>query len=132
MTLARVLWLLALLKLVTPPFVSIPVHGSPGVLACVFGVCGCDRHPTVIALARDALPLALLAVWFVGFIAALVIAINRWLRFQKLLSQARPAPAEWQSLAARLPGLRLAAERPDTTTAPAPEAEPATAVGVDV
>src|SRR5262245_16558538 len=64
--LAHVLWVLALVKLVTPPLVTVPLGHSPGALACTLGTCGCDHHSTTQTLIRDTLPWVVLAVWLAG------------------------------------------------------------------
>ncbi|HEX2476603.1 MAG TPA: M56 family metallopeptidase [Lacipirellulaceae bacterium] len=94
---ARILWLLALVKLVTPPLVSVQL----GSLACALGTCNCG-HAQTQSFVRDTLPWALLAAWSTGAGATLWLACCRWHRFQRLVAHARPAPPEWQSLAARL------------------------------
>jgi beta-lactamase regulating signal transducer with metallopeptidase domain len=94
---ARFLWVAALVKLVTPPIVSIPV----GSLACVLGTCNCG-HALGQSIVRDTLPWILLAAWSVGAVATLWMALRRWSQFQRLIARAAPAPQEWQSLATRL------------------------------
>lgn len=99
---ARVLWLFALVKLVTPPLVSVPIGDAAGTMACTLGVCGCSAHAGTQALVRDTLPWVLLAAWSAGAVATGWIAWRRWARFRKLLAHARPAPPDWQALAERL------------------------------
>ena len=36
---AHILWVLVLVKLVTPPLVSVPIGKSPGSVACALGTC---------------------------------------------------------------------------------------------
>jgi bla regulator protein blaR1 len=108
---AHVLWLLALVKLVTPPLVSVPLPGSPGVLACTLGVCGCERHAPAQTLVREKLPWALLAVWAAGAGATVWVAWRRWTRFRRLFDGASPVPPDWQSLAAQL-AAELSIRRP--------------------
>src|SRR5947207_396105 len=98
---ARVLWLLVLIKLVTPPLIRVPVHGTPGMLACAVGVCGCERHalPTLV---RDPLPWILLVAWSAGAAATACVAFGRVCWFRRLLTHVAPAPLEWQELAGRL------------------------------
>jgi beta-lactamase regulating signal transducer with metallopeptidase domain len=103
---ARILWVLALVKLVTPPVVSFQL----GSLACVLGTCNCG-HAHTQSFVRDTLPWALLAAWSTGAGATLWLSCCRWYRFQRLLAHANPAPPKWQSLAARL-GARLSIRRP--------------------
>lgn len=99
---AHLLWVLALVKLVTPPLVSVPVHAAPGNLACLLGTCGCASHPETPAVSWTALPWFLLGIWGIGAAATACMACHRWLRLRRLLAHATPAPAEWQDLAARL------------------------------
>jgi bla regulator protein blaR1 len=99
---AHILWVLVLVKLVTPPLVSVPLHGSPGIMACTFGNCGCGRHAQRQTIVRDTLPWVLLAAWSAGAGATGWTAWRRWTRFRRLMAHASPVPSEWQSLAARL------------------------------
>jgi bla regulator protein BlaR1 len=100
--LARGLWILALVKLVTPPLVNVPIAASPGPMECALGFCGCEQHPPHIAMVRGTLPLVLLAVWLAGAAATTFSAWRRWIRFQQLLEHASPAPVEWQKLSERV------------------------------
>jgi bla regulator protein blaR1 len=99
---AHILWVLVLVKLVTPPLVSVPLRESPGATACALGVCGCGQHGRTQTIVRNRLPWVLLAVWSAGAGATGWIAWRRWLRFRRLLAHAGPAPPEWQALAASL------------------------------
>jgi beta-lactamase regulating signal transducer with metallopeptidase domain len=99
---AHVLWLLVLVKLVTPPLVIVPLGQSPGAFACTLGLCGCDHHSPAQIFVRNALPWILLAAWSAGAGTTAWLTWRRWARFRRLMAHARPAPAEWQSLAARL------------------------------
>ena len=99
---ARILWVLVLVKLVTPPLVSVPLRESPGIMACALGACGCERHVRTQTIVRDTLPWVLLAAWSAGAGATGWAAWRRWTRFRRLMAHASPAPPEWQSLAARL------------------------------
>lgn len=101
-TVARFLWVLVLVKLVTPALVSFPVYELPAAWACAIGACGCEQHSRLGSSVRDALPWLLLATWMIGAGATVWAAWRRWARFQRLLAHAAPAPAEWQSLVARL------------------------------
>jgi bla regulator protein BlaR1 len=106
---ARILWVLVLVKLVTPPVVGVPLRVSPGAMACALGVCGCEHHAQTVA--RGTLPWVLFAMWSAGACATSWTAWRRWTRFQRLIAQASPAPPEWQSLAARL-SAELSIRRP--------------------
>lgn len=101
---ARVLWVLVLVKLVTPPLVSMPVHKSPGIVACALGTCGCQQHVHRQTILRDTLPWVLLAAWSTGAGATGWVAWRRWTRFRRLIAHAVPAPPEWQLLAEQLSG----------------------------
>jgi beta-lactamase regulating signal transducer with metallopeptidase domain len=98
---ARVLWVLVLVKLVTPPLVGLPFRLTPG-MACRLGVCGCEQHAQLQTAMRGSLPWILLAAWSAGAGATGWIAWRRWTRFRQLISHARIAPPEWQTLAASL------------------------------
>src|SRR6266568_4093212 len=63
---AHILWVLVLVKLVTPPLLSVPLGQSSGTSACAAGTCGCDHHSPTKTFAFDILPWTLLAVWSVG------------------------------------------------------------------
>ncbi len=113
---ARILWVIVLIKLVTPPLISVPLGGSPGTgisatVACALGTCRCGPHTAIQAVVRDGLPWILLVAWFAGAGATLLAARRRWVRFDRLLAHACPAAPEWQSLAARL-ALELSIRRP--------------------
>ena len=109
--LAHGLWVLALVKLVTPPLASGPVSGSAGPVACALGLCACDHHSGMQAFVRDTLPWILLSAWAIGAVAIAAIAALRWMRFRRLTANATPASPEWQTLAERIScqlGLRRA------------------------
>ena len=108
---ARILWLLVLVKLVTPPAVSVPIVELPSTMACALGLCNCPQHALAPPVVRGALPWVLLAVWSAGAGAIAWTACCRWSQFQRLAAHAQPAPSEWQSLAARLAG-ELSLRRP--------------------
>jgi beta-lactamase regulating signal transducer with metallopeptidase domain len=97
---AHTLWVLVLVKLVTPPLVSVPLQQSPLPPACQNGTCRCGTH--VQTAAPDTLPRILLAAWLTGAAATALTAWRRWARLRHLVAHADPAPAEWQALAARL------------------------------
>ncbi len=99
---AHVLWVLVLVKLVTPPLVNVPLHGSPGIMACTLGTCGCRQHAPRQTLVYDTLPWVLLATWSAGAAVTGWTAWRRWRRFRRLIAHTSPAPPEWQSLAASL------------------------------
>jgi beta-lactamase regulating signal transducer with metallopeptidase domain len=100
--LAHVLWVLVLVKLVTPPLVSVPVGKAPGSVACALGTCGCDHHSPTQAFLRDTLPWLLCGAWTAGAGLTAWTAWRRWTWFRRLTARASPAPAQWQALAARL------------------------------
>jgi bla regulator protein blaR1 len=99
---AHILWVLVLVKLVTPPLVSVPFGKSPGSVACTLGTCGCDHHSRTTTFVRDTLPWLLLAAWSVGAGTTTWTAVCRWTHFRRLTANASLAPPEWQALAARL------------------------------
>lgn len=99
---AHILWVLALVKLVTPPLVRVPLLTSPSEIACMLGTCGCDHHTELQTIASDRLPWIFLGMWTAGATATAWLAWCRSTRLRRLLAYARPAPAEWQTLAAHL------------------------------
>src|SRR4051794_32499749 len=94
---AHLLWVLVLVKLVTPPLVSVSLQEPPANSACLNGTCSCGPH--VQSTALTPLPWVLLAAWSAGAAATGWIAWRRWNRFRSLLAHAVPAPPEWQALA---------------------------------
>jgi beta-lactamase regulating signal transducer with metallopeptidase domain len=106
---ARIIWVLVLVKLVTPPLVSVPLGESSGMMACALGTCGCEHHARTMAGAM--LPWSLLGGWAIGAGATGWTAWRRWTRFRRLMAHASPAPPEWQSLAAQL-SVALSIRRP--------------------
>jgi beta-lactamase regulating signal transducer with metallopeptidase domain len=108
---AHILWVLVLVKLVTPPLVNVPLGRLPSSMACALGVCGCDHHSRTQAFVRDLLPWILLAAWSAGAGTTAWTAWRRWSWFRRLTARANPASQEWQSLAARL-AAQLSLRRP--------------------
>jgi beta-lactamase regulating signal transducer with metallopeptidase domain len=108
---ARVLWLLVLIKLITPSLLSVPVSTSPGKFACMLGMCRCGRHATAQMIVHDWLPWTLLAAWAAGAGATAWTAWRRWNRLQRLIADANPAPLTWQSQLEQLAS-ELAIRRP--------------------
>ena len=100
-----------LVKLVTPPLVSVPLGESSGLDGLYTRHLRLCRARARQAIWRDTLPWVLLAGWSAGAGAMGCVAWHRWARFRRLLAHARPAPPEWQSLAARLGG-ELSLRRP--------------------
>ena len=97
---ARVLWLLVLVKLVTPPLVSVPLVDLPPTFACALGECKCPAHAGTII---DHKFLSILfATWSAGALATAWLAHRRWTHFRRMIAHAKPAPSDWQSLAATL------------------------------
>jgi len=97
---AHVLWVLVLVKLVTPPLVSVPLQEARIKTACEEGTCHCGPHPT--SFMQGGLPLLLLGAWTIGALTTGFLAWRRWNRFQQLTSNAAPASQKWQALASRL------------------------------
>jgi beta-lactamase regulating signal transducer with metallopeptidase domain len=115
---ARVLWLLVLIKLVTPPLVELPVSYPPGLVACALGTCRCGQHVQTQGFVLRALPSALLCVWAAGAFATGWTAWRRWTGFRRLLAHAEPTPVKWQTLAARLAGELSLQRVPEVLSAP--------------
>jgi beta-lactamase regulating signal transducer with metallopeptidase domain len=111
---SHILWVLVLVKLVTPPLVSVSLYESP-YAACRNGTCGCGRHVPDPSDGNGGLgatlPWVLLTVWSVGALAMSWLAWCRWLRLRRLMSHGASAPPEWQALAARL-AAELSLRRP--------------------
>lgn len=85
---AHMLWVLALVKLLTPPLVTFPLSEP---------ACGsCASHAVPLW------PQVLLGVWLFGAMVSATIAWRRWLQFKNAIALADPAPPEWQSLAETL------------------------------
>src|SRR5260370_37146209 len=61
---AHLLWVLVLVKLVTPPLVSVSLQETPGNTACLNGTCSCGPH--VQTTARATFLWILLLVWSIG------------------------------------------------------------------
>jgi beta-lactamase regulating signal transducer with metallopeptidase domain len=101
---ARFLWVLALVKLVTPPVVGVPLVELPATAACTLGMCGCSElpHAGPLATALRSLPAMMLVAWTIGAGWTLALAVRRWMKFRQLVRGARPAPRNWQTLAERL------------------------------
>jgi beta-lactamase regulating signal transducer with metallopeptidase domain len=116
--LAHVLWVLVLVKLVTPPLVSVSLQDTPENPACQNGTCRCGPH--VQSPARAAMPWMLLAAWSVGAAVTGRIAWRRWQRFRSLLAHAVPAPPEWQALAERLSEELSLRHPPEVLAVPGP------------
>src|SRR5688572_16564265 len=91
---ARVLWVLALVKLVTPPLVGVPVIELPTTMACTLGACGCAKHAATSTTAT--VLWILFAAWSIGAGATTLLASRRWMRLRRLIAAASPAPREWQ------------------------------------
>ena len=131
---AHLLWVLVLVKLVTPPIVSVPLVPVPGLgepnpgvaapavlpgdadldtlvgagtIALGSGATDGAAAGTTATPLRDRAKLALLIVWVAGSLAALVISLIRVLRFNGLLAVAsKPAAREIQDTAREI-GQRL-------------------------
>lgn len=99
---ARIIWILVLVKLVTPSFVPLPLRVIPSSVACAVGACGCGPHGPTQAMVRDWLPWTILAVWLSGTLATIWVAWRRCTQLRSLMAHAKPLPAEWESRALRL------------------------------
>ncbi len=99
---ARTLWVLVLIKLITPPIATIPFVQPSSPIACTLGICRCGPHAPAPVWLVEAAPWVLLGAWLIGVAAIFVTAGRSWIRLNQVLSSAHPASQEWQSLAARL------------------------------
>jgi bla regulator protein BlaR1 len=115
---AHLLWVLVLVKLLTPPLVRVPLPASPGSLACTLGTCGCEQHAWTPTIVRDAVLWFLLSVWSLGAGATAWRAWRRSTWFHRLLTHASPAPPQWQALAARLGSELALRSLPEVLTVP--------------
>jgi len=98
--LARILWVAVLIKLLTPPLVSVSLNEPPASPACREGHCGCPHHQR--SKLSIGVTFGLLGVWALGAATTGWTAWRRWSRFEGLLAHAAPAPADWQRAAERL------------------------------
>lgn len=115
---ARVLWALALVKLLTPPLAIIPVHELPHSTACTLGLCSCGPHAPGTLISLRPLLWSLLAVWSAGAMATVFTAWRRWIQFQRLAAHAVVAPPSWQALATRLSAELRLLRRPEILVMP--------------
>lgn len=97
------LWLLVLIKLVTPP-VALPWFDGVAADPCAAGTCACPTCPK-----RDAdgafgamAPWMLGTVWGAGALVGLGYYWRGHLKFNRMLRHASPAPRKWQHAAKRL------------------------------
>src|SRR5438477_10916271 len=79
---AHVLWILVLVKLITPPFFSVPLTESVAKSPCENGTCSCGPHPPT--LAQIASPW-IVTFWGVGAVVTGLVAWRRWARFRLLI-----------------------------------------------
>jgi len=100
-SLARWLWVLVLLKLITPPLIDVTLVTLPSTLACTFGVCRCPQHAAQTFIGQS-WPWMLFTAWAFGALTSAWIALRRWTQFRRLIAHAKPAPRSWQSLAKAL------------------------------
>ena len=102
--LAHLLWVIVLIKLVTPPLLTLPIvalpgspiaeqpgSGSAGAIASV------PAQEAVLASSIEAVATTLLLIWVVGAVLVLAASLLRIFRFDRLLRRTcREAPAEIQ------------------------------------
>jgi bla regulator protein BlaR1 len=115
------LWLLVLVKLVTPPIWSIPLKLAKPAVAKSFQVTvrnepkspranfietvrdeAAPTTPRRVAPDSDWLPAAALATWAAGSVVCAAVAVSRLRRFARLLRCAAPAPPDVRDRADRL------------------------------
>jgi bla regulator protein BlaR1 len=99
---AHVLWVLVLVKLVTPQVVRVPLTEPRALTPCEAGTCTCGPHEPVYSFAQDTLPWLLLGGWSAGAAVTGFIAWRRWGHFRHLAAHADPAPPVWRADAAQL------------------------------
>lgn len=115
---ARTVWVLALVKLLTPPLASIPVHELPHSTACALGLCSCGPHPPGTLISLGSLLWILPALWLAGAVATAFMAWRRWIRFRRLAAHAVAAPPQWQAQATRLSAELRLLRRPEILAVP--------------
>ncbi|KAA3605531.1 MAG: hypothetical protein DWQ01_19635 [Planctomycetota bacterium] len=118
--LAHGLWLLVLVKLLTPPLISLPVLSLPGAVAPEsfpmdlaggeaavslneLGEAGALTTTTTSSSWFPVIKTGLAALWFAGTVLVFCITVFRVFRFHRLLIAAsQPAPEPWQRRAQEL------------------------------
>lgn len=106
--LAHLLWVLVLLKLVTPPVLSLPMARLPAAIAVPAPGSGASVGSSLElgSLAGEALS-ALLLVWALGSMLVLAVSVRRIYRFDRILRRtSREAPG-WVQYLAEDTALRL-------------------------
>jgi len=104
---AHLLWLLVLVKLVTPPLLSLPLLPAPEVLPVVMAAAPVNEPVMVVDTAPVAAPIEttsiLLGAWLLGSVIVLLWSSARIIRFHRLLTLAsQPAPRDMRDRAAKL------------------------------
>src|SRR5438105_1225267 len=117
---AHILWVLVLVKLVTPPLVSVPLNEALVPTTCATGACEYGQHAPTQTLESDTWSLVLLGVWSTGAGLTGWTAWRRWTRFKRLIGYASPAPPEWQALATRLSSELSLRRPPEILAVPGP------------
>ncbi|HEX3151417.1 MAG TPA: M56 family metallopeptidase [Gemmataceae bacterium] len=115
---AHVLWVIALIKLITPPLVTVPLREPPTNMACALGTCNCAAHQSSSQNLANRLTGIALTVWVIGTGATAWLAWNRAARFRRLLAYSSPAPREWQTLAEQLAAELGLRRTPEVLVAP--------------
>ena len=103
--LSHLLWVLVLVKLVTPPLLTLPVATLPAMgglvsTAGLTGMASAAPSPSLVAILASSAISALLLAWAVGSAIVFFVSVWRIRRFDRLLrSTSTPAPAPIQALA---------------------------------
>lgn len=109
--LAHLLWVLVLVKLVTPPIVSLPIARIPVASGLQGPTSAAMGAPLGVAVGQgslaDDIVAALLVTWAIGSATVLVVSLLRIYRFDRLLRRSSYEAPEWIQFMAQDAALRL-------------------------
>ena len=103
--LSHLLWVLVLVKLVTPPLLTLPIVSLPTLSAssgpvALSGATGAVGGASLLSIAASSAVTALLLAWAAGSVIVLVASLWRIRRFDRLLrTTSQPAPPAVQQVA---------------------------------
>ena len=100
--LARWLWILAYVKLLTPPIPGWTWQLTATRESCWLGTCHCGAHGLAGLSLSTWIPAAMLGVWGIGLTWHALRLARNWLWFQRLLAEASPAPRAWRRASERI------------------------------